>query len=107
MAAVDKGAFKSGCESGGHSFVENADGSFQCNLKSGGVIKCGSQTCTYTASFGSDTGIVVSQRRPGIGELLTLSSGSATGIMVGLTTAGVKELLTLRSRKDSDLLSEV
>lgn len=100
--AVPKDAFKSGCESSGNSFVENNDGTFQCNLKSGAVIKCGSETCTYTSShFGSDTGIVVSQTRPGIGELLTLSSGSSTGIVVNLTTAGVEELLIRHSRKEA------
>jgi hypothetical protein len=51
---MDKGAFKSGCESGGGSFVDSADGSFQCNLKSGGTIKCQntSSPCTYTATLG-------------------------------------------------------
>ena len=49
--AMDKGAFKTGCEAGGGSFVDNADGSFQCNLRSGGTIKCANTTspCTYSA----------------------------------------------------------
>lgn len=49
-AELDKGAFKSGCESGGGSYIENNDGSFQCNLKSGGTIKCPDtkSQCTYT-----------------------------------------------------------
>lgn len=41
MATKDE--FKKGCESGGAnagSFVENADGTYQCNTKSGVVIKC-------------------------------------------------------------------
>src|SRR4051812_21251236 len=48
--AMDKGAFKTGCEEGGGSYIENNDGSFQCNLKSGGGIKCTSTTgpCTYS-----------------------------------------------------------
>ena len=37
---MDKGAFKKGCESGGGSYLESADGSFQCNTKSGGTVKC-------------------------------------------------------------------
>src|ERR1700712_759372 len=48
--AMDKGAFKTGCEAGGGSYIDNPDGSFQCNLSSGGVIKCTDTTspCTYT-----------------------------------------------------------
>lgn len=48
--AMDKGSFASGCRSAGGSYVENADGSFQCNLKGGGTIKCPDTTsqCTYT-----------------------------------------------------------
>ena len=55
---MDKGAFKSGCESGGGSFVENANGPFQCNLKSGGTIKCPDtkSQCTYTAKLATDGG---------------------------------------------------
>lgn len=51
--AMDKNSFKTGCESGGGSYVENPDGSFQCNLKDGGVIKCPSTTsqCTYTPAL--------------------------------------------------------
>ena len=46
--------FKKGCESGGHSFVENASSdTFACNLKSGGTISCsdadGKKPCTYSA----------------------------------------------------------
>ena len=51
---MDKGKFKEGCESGGNSYVENAsDGSFGCNLKSGGSIKCADtkSQCTYTANI--------------------------------------------------------
>src|SRR5579884_1495711 len=49
-ADMDKGAFQQGCESGGGSYIENNDGSFQCNLKSGGVIKCPDtkSQCTYS-----------------------------------------------------------
>jgi hypothetical protein len=48
--AMDKDAFKKGCEEGGNSYVENSDGSFQCNLKDGGVIKCPDtkSQCSYT-----------------------------------------------------------
>jgi hypothetical protein len=47
--AMDKSKFKEGCEQGGGSYIENLDGSFQCNLKDGGTIKCTSTTgpCTY------------------------------------------------------------
>jgi len=47
---LDKGKFKKGCQSASGSFVENRDGSFQCNLRSGGVIKCAdtASRCTYT-----------------------------------------------------------
>ena len=58
-AEMDKGKFKGGCESGGNSYVENAsDGSFACNLKSGGTIKCADtkSQCTYTAKL-SNTNI--------------------------------------------------
>lgn len=60
--AMDKGAFKTGCESGGGSYIENPDGSFQCNLKSGGTIKCPDTTsqCTYTNRLVATGGI-----RPG------------------------------------------
>ena len=104
MAKVDKGAFKSGCESGQGSYVENLDGSFQCNLRSGGVIKCSNNgsPCTYTSHHDGDTGIMVSQTKVGIGESLTLSPGSSTGIVVNLTMAGIQELLTHRSRKATD-----
>jgi hypothetical protein len=50
-AEMDQSQFKKGCESGGHSYVENNGGSFQCNLKSGGTIKCQDTKtpCNYTA----------------------------------------------------------
>ncbi|MFG3591741.1 hypothetical protein [Bradyrhizobium sp. RDI18] len=35
-----KEEFKKGCQEGGGSFVENRDGTFQCNTTSGLVIKC-------------------------------------------------------------------
>lgn len=46
---MDKGAFADGCRSGGNSFVDNPDGSFQCNLKDGSDIKCTSTSgpCNY------------------------------------------------------------
>jgi hypothetical protein len=50
FAEMDKGKFKEGCQSGNGSYVESSDGSFQCNLRSGGVVKCPDTTsrCTYT-----------------------------------------------------------
>jgi hypothetical protein len=35
-----KTKFKAGCESSGGSWVENPDGSYQCNARSGEVTKC-------------------------------------------------------------------
>ena len=35
-----KSKFKAGCESSGGSWVENPDGSYQCNARSGEVTKC-------------------------------------------------------------------
>ena len=49
---IDKGKFKQGCESGGGSYVENADDdSFQCNGKGGGTVKCfnSDNHCVYIA----------------------------------------------------------
>jgi hypothetical protein len=70
---MDKGAFKTGCESGGGSFVENADGSFQCNLKSGGTIKCPDtkSQCTYTALVATTSGIVLSNSVMDAGPAVT------------------------------------
>jgi len=47
--ALDKAAFKAGCEAAGGSYVENRDGSFQCNGRHGGVVKCPDTTspCTF------------------------------------------------------------
>ena len=46
---MDKNAFADGCRSGGNSFVDNPDGSFQCNLKDGSDITCTSTSgpCVY------------------------------------------------------------
>jgi hypothetical protein len=35
-----KKKFKQGCEEGHGSYIENPDGSFQCNASSGNTIKC-------------------------------------------------------------------
>lgn len=35
-----KQKFKQGCEEGHGSYIENPDGSFQCNNTSGNTIKC-------------------------------------------------------------------
>jgi hypothetical protein len=48
FAEMDKGAFKDGCEKGGHSFVDRPDGSFQCNLGGGMAIKCENTTSRCT-----------------------------------------------------------
>lgn len=37
-----------GCSDGGHSAIDNPDGSYQCNLKDGGEIKCDTKDqCIY------------------------------------------------------------
>ena len=93
-----KDDFKKGCEAAGGDFVENAsDDSFSCNIRTGGTIRCVGTSCSYSAKFKGGTGLVVTQTRPGIGELVTLSSGSSTAIVVDLTTAGVEAILALRS----------
>jgi hypothetical protein len=81
---MDKGAFKTGCESGGGSYVENAsDGSFQCNLKSGGTIKCADtkSQCTYTANLTSHRGSIVNLP---VGSLVlqALDKGSVSHSMI-------------------------
>jgi hypothetical protein len=75
--AMDKGAFKTGCEAGGGSYIDNPDGSFQCNLRGGGVIKCTSTTtpCTYTALKISVKGSVVVNRA---GALQVVKAATAT-----------------------------
>ena|SRR5206468_1276466 len=56
---IDKGKFKEGCEKGHGSYIENADGSFQCNTSGGGTVKCPDtkSQCTYTEKI-SPAGIV-------------------------------------------------
>lgn len=39
-AEIDKKAFKEGCQSGGGSYIDNPDGTFQCNTSGGNTIKC-------------------------------------------------------------------
>ena len=72
-----KDKFKKGCIESGGSWVENPDDTFQCNLKSGGVVVCSSRNvpCTYTAKLAPGTRIVVDLNRAAIGELLQLPSG--------------------------------
>ena len=47
---IDKSKFKEGCQAGNGSYVESPDGSFQCNTKGGGTVKCADtkSQCTYT-----------------------------------------------------------
>jgi hypothetical protein len=58
-STMDKSKFKEGCEQGGGSYIENLDGSFQCNLKSGATIKCTSTSgpCYYIPFTHGTTGI--------------------------------------------------
>ena len=74
---LDKAAFKKGCEEGHGSYVENADGSFQCNMRLGGTVKCQDtkSQCTYTAQISTSTSVVVKLTRPGTMVLLSLPSG--------------------------------
>ncbi len=46
---LDKRAFEAGCEEGKGSYIENPDGSFQCNTSDGGTVKCRDtkSQCTY------------------------------------------------------------
>jgi hypothetical protein len=48
-----KDNFKQGCESGNGSYLENADGSVQCNSSGGVMIKCNSDItkCNIVASI--------------------------------------------------------
>lgn len=80
MAGMDKGAFKTGCQSGGGSFVENPDGSFQCNLKDGGTIKCPdtNSQCSYTAKVSRGVSLLVSLNSAGIKQLFKVSSAIPT-----------------------------
>lgn len=60
-----KDAFAKGCKEGGNSFVDNPDGSYQCNLKDGSTIKCSaSGQCHYipkamTHGTGAVSGTIV------------------------------------------------
>jgi hypothetical protein len=47
---MDKDAFKAGCEGGHGSYIQNPDGSFQCNTSGGGTVWCAGVygPCTYT-----------------------------------------------------------
>ena len=98
MAFTDD--FEKGCEAAGGDFAANAsDDSSSCNIRTGGMIRCVGASCSYSATFKGETGLVVTQTAPVIGGLVTLSSRSSAGIVVGLTPAGVEEIVALRSTK--------
>ena len=79
---MDKGAFKKGCESGGGSYIENNDGSFQCNTKGGGTVKCPDtkSQCTYTEKItpGGDVDLVVHLTTAGALQLVNPPTGKPT-----------------------------
>lgn len=85
---MDKGAFKTGCQStAGNSYVENNDGSFQCNLKDGGVIKCPDtkSQCSYTPA----RAIVIQPIRVPTGAVLqAFASGDTSSLDAPAPAAG-------------------
>src|ERR1044072_1070575 len=86
-AKLDKEAFKEGCKSGGHSFVDNPDGTFQCNTTGGSTIKC----------FKDDTCISI----PKNATIVTGSSGGGhlDGVM---TPFGVITLVDTSPRRSEE-----
>lgn len=68
MAEMDKAKFKEGCKEGGGSYVENRDGSFQCNLLKGGTIKCPDteSQCAYQTRIGRAADLVVDLSSRGV-----------------------------------------
>jgi hypothetical protein len=40
MGQIDKSKFAEGCRAGNGSYIENPDGTFQCNTSGGITIKC-------------------------------------------------------------------
>lgn len=99
---MDKGAFKSGCEAGGGSFVDNVDGSFQCNLKGGGTIKCANTTspCTYTALTVSVGTGVVGGNVANVGNLQVSNDAPAPSRHPVRAGAGVKARQVLQDQDD-------
>lgn len=90
-AEIDKGAFKTGCESGGGSYVENADGSFQCNTKSGGTIKCPdtkSQCVSIPRVWIVDTGVIVTLPQGGVMQALAEGNTGGSGDDAGDNAGG-------------------
>lgn len=98
---MNKAAFKQGCEEGGGSYIENPDGSFQCNLRDGGTIWCPSTTeqCSYTKPLtrGTEIEIALETEPAGIYRL-PLSKGTSLVINLEAEMAGVKRLLDFSQR---------
>ncbi len=69
-----KDDFAKGCRDSGGSFVENADGTFQCNARSGVTIKCqqDGNRCWVAAEIAPDVHISVGVKAEGIKKLLAL-----------------------------------
>lgn len=82
MAAKDD--FRRGCESSGGSFIENADGTYQCNTTSGITIRCRAdgQRCWIAAQVSEGLEVNVDVAPVGIRTVFDLPI--ATGVR-GLT----------------------
>jgi hypothetical protein len=75
-----KEEFAKGCREGGGSFVENADGTFQCNTRSGLTIKCqeDGNRCWVAAEIAPEVHISVGVEAAGIKALLELPAPTPT-----------------------------
>ena len=75
-----KEEFAKGCREGGGSFVENADGTFQCNTTSGIVIRCQEDglKCWIPAQIAPGVDITIDVRPKGIKTLLALPAPTPT-----------------------------
>lgn len=69
-----KDDFRRGCESGGGSFVENPDGSYQCNTTSGIVIRCRAdgQRCWIAAQIAEGVNVDVDVAPVGIRSIFDM-----------------------------------
>ena len=85
-----KAAFKKGCEDTGGSFVENRDGSFQCNRGGGGTsIKCfPDNTCIIIASTVIDEGGTGGGPVGEVGPLDGVIDGSETPVVTPYALPG-------------------
>ena len=72
--------FAKGCRESGGSFVENADGTFQCNTRSGLTIKCqkDGQKCWLAAQIAAAVSITVDVAEEGIKTVFSLPAPTPT-----------------------------